>query len=100
MRAWPGRISFRFFLLCTLFLPTVSLAKDYLTITTDPPGAKVEIDGDIVGTTPYRIQIPGAYLSGTHTVWGLRNSLVQKMHLRLLLDGYLPKEEDLARGPY
>jgi S1-C subfamily serine protease len=86
-------------LLCIL-LPTCCLAKDYLTITSEPSGAKVEIDGDVVGKTPYKIEIPGQYLHGTKSVFGLKHMLAQKMHLRLILEGYLPKEEDLARGPF
>jgi len=75
-------------------------AKDYLTVTSDPPGATVEIDGMVVGKTPYTIEIPGAYLRGTGNVFGLHHLLRQQMHLRVTLDGYLAKEADLARGPY
>jgi S1-C subfamily serine protease len=87
------------FVLSTI-LSTCCFAKDYLVITSDPPGAKVEIDGDVVGRTPYRIEIPHQYLHGTGNVFGLKHVLAQQMHLRLILEGYLPKEEDLARGPF
>ena len=75
-------------------------AKAYLTITSDPPGATVEIDGTVVGKTPYRVQVPEAYFKGTHNVFGLKRCLGQQTHARISLDGYLPKEADLARGPY
>lgn len=94
-----AKVSCAAMLLCIL-LPTCCLAKDYLTITSDPPGAKVEIDGDIVGKTPYTVEIPKQYLQGTRSVFGLKHVLAQQLHLRLILDGYLPKEEDLARGPF
>lgn len=87
-------------LLLSTILSSRCFAKDYLVITSDPPGAKVEIDGDVVGQTPYRIEIPGQYLHGTRSVFGLKHVLAQQMHLRIILDGYLPKEEDLARGPF
>lgn len=60
----------------------------------------MEIDGDVVGKTPYKIEIPGQYLHGTRSVFGLKHVLAQQMHLRLILEGYLPKDEDLARGPF
>jgi hypothetical protein len=75
-------------------------AKDYLTITSNPPGATVEIDGRVVGKTPYEVEVPGAYFRGTGNVFGLKHCLGQQIHVRILLDGYLPKEADLARGPY
>ena len=88
------------FLLPLVLLPTYCAAKDYLTITSNPPGAKIEIDGDIVGKTPYTVEIPKQYLHGTGSVFGLKHCLGQPMHLRLILDGYLPKEEGLTRGPF
>jgi S1-C subfamily serine protease len=92
--------NFVLWILLSATLPTYCFAKDYLVITSDPSGAKVEIDGDVVGTTPYQIEIPKQYLHGTGNVFGLKHVLAQQMHLRLILNGYLPKEEDLARGPF
>jgi hypothetical protein len=66
-------------------------AKDYLTITSNPPGATVEIDGRVVGKTPYEVEVPGAYFRGTGNVFGLKHCLGQQIHVRILLDGYLPK---------
>jgi S1-C subfamily serine protease len=83
-----------------ILLPTYCAGKDYLTITSEPTGAKVEIDGDVVGRTPYKVEIPKQYLHGTGNVFGLKHCLGQTMHLRLILDGYLPKEEELTRGPF
>lgn len=82
---------------CFLLLPIVVRAKDYLTINSTPPGATVEIDGVVVGKTPYTVEIPGGYLHGTKTVYGkiLRHSV----HLKLTLEGYLPKDLDLTNGP-
>jgi S1-C subfamily serine protease len=92
--------NFLLWFLLSATLSTYCFAKDYLVITSDPSGAKVEIDGDVVGTTPYKIEIPKQYLHGTGSVFGLKHVLGQQMHLRLILNGYLPKEEDLARGPF
>jgi hypothetical protein len=72
-------------------------AKDRVSINTDPPGATVEIDGIVVGRTPYQFEVPGGYLHGTKSVFG--KALRQQIHLRLLLEGYLPVDSDLAKGP-
>jgi S1-C subfamily serine protease len=77
--------------------PIPSLAKDYLTINSQPSGATVELDGVVVGKTPYSVEMPGGYLRGSRSVFGklLRNQI----HLKLTLDGYLSKEMELANGP-
>ena len=71
--------------------------KDYLMISSTPSGATVEIDGVAVGRTPYTVEIPGAYLRGSHLVFA--KFLRHQIHLRLTLDGYPSKELDLANGP-
>jgi serine protease Do len=83
--------------LFVILFPHVSSAKTYLRITSQPSGATVEIDGNIVGTTPYEVEIPGGYLHGSKSVFG--QLLRRQMHLRLTLEGYLPTDMDLANGP-
>jgi S1-C subfamily serine protease len=83
--------------LFSVLIPVRCLGKDYLTINSQPPGATVELDGIVVGTTPYSLEIPGAYLHGSHSVFG--KLLRHQIHLKLTLDGYLVKEMDLADGP-
>ncbi len=58
LHMWKPKTPFPIWALFVFMLPAQALAKDYLTITSEPPGAKVEIDGSIVGTTPYRVEIP------------------------------------------
>ncbi|MGB6546109.1 MAG: trypsin-like peptidase domain-containing protein [Candidatus Acidiferrales bacterium] len=87
-------------LLCSAFLlamPARVIAKDYLKIDSDPPGATVEIEGIEVGKTPYRMEIPGGYLHGAKTVFG--KVLRHQMHIKLSLAGYASKEAELATGP-
>ncbi len=91
---------FLFLACCTLICLAASprcAAKEYLTINSQPPGATVELNGVVVGKTPYSVEIPGGYLHGSKSVFGklLRNQL----HLKLTLEGYLSKELDLANGP-
>jgi S1-C subfamily serine protease len=88
------------FLLSILVLcgaPRSFAAKDHLRICSKPPGATVELDGIVVGKTPYAVDIPGGYLRGTRSVFG--NLLRHQIHLKLSLDGFFPKEVDLAIGP-
>ena len=65
----------------TSFFAHVSYAKTYLRITSQPSGATVEIDGNVVGTTPYEVEIPGGYLHGSKSVFG--QLLRRQMHLPL-----------------
>ena len=98
MNVRPGTWLFVVFLLMfSSATPLRSSAKDHLTINSTPSGATVELDGVVVGKTPYTVEIPDGYLHGTKSVFGklLRN----QVHLKLTLEGYLPKEMDLANGP-
>jgi hypothetical protein len=91
-----GRVFVSLFLL--ILIPRVCHAnKNYLTITSEPSGASTEIDGIVVGKTPFSVEVPATYLKGSHYV--LSKFLRHQMHLRLALDGYLAKEVDLANGP-
>src|SRR6267154_4079199 len=93
------QLKFRVVLISVLFLAasTQSFAKDYLTINSQPQGATVEIDGVVVGKTPYTVEVPGGYLRGAKSVFG--KLLRHQVHLKMTLDGYLWKEMDLANGP-
>jgi S1-C subfamily serine protease len=69
-----------------------------LTITSSPAGASVEIDGIVVGTTPYRMNVPGGYFHRTLTVFG--RTLQHQMVLRVYKDGYTAQEVKLTDGPF
>ena len=100
VRSCQGPVRFAvltFCVLCFSVVPPRCIAKDYLTINSQPSGATVELDGIVVGTTPYSVEIPGGYLHGSKSVFG--KLLRHQMHLKLSLDGYLSKEVDLASGP-
>jgi S1-C subfamily serine protease len=99
MKANPTISTLRVFVLASIVLTTVGLcyAKDSVSINTNPPGATVEIDGIVVGKTPYQFDVPGGYLHGSKSVFG--KILRQQMHLRLALEGYLSVDSDLAKGP-
>lgn len=90
-------------LYASLALPALLLLAprtraETLTITSTPPGAKVEINGLVAGTTPYKTEYPGGYFHKTHTVFGSR--LDHSMVVRISKDGYLTQQVTLTDGPF
>jgi len=84
------------FLAAILFSPS-AITADTLKITSAPSGATVEINGVVVGTTPYEMKVPGGYFHKTHSAWSAR--LEHPMVLRVSKDGYATKEITMADGP-
>ncbi len=70
---------------------------DKLQITSNPPGAAVELDGVAVGVTPFEKDFPGGYFHKPRT--SLSSRLEHPMVARLSLAGYAPKELTLTQGP-
>src|SRR2546425_12296265 len=93
-RAYPPLL-----LLLAFFLsPFAQTAEaDTLRVTSNPTGATVEIDGVVVGTTPYEMKVPGGYFHKTHSVFGAR--LGHPMVLRVSKDRYATKEIIMTEGP-
>jgi len=81
------------------FLPLAPRTHaETLTITSSPPGATIEINGSVAGTTPYKTDYPGGYFHKTHTVFGSR--LEHSMMARVSMDGYLAQQVTLTEGPF
>ena len=77
----------------------VPLARaESFSVTSSPAGAAVEIDGAVVGTTPFRVDYPGGYFHKTHVVFSAR--LEHRMVLRVSKDGYVLREITLTDGPF
>lgn len=92
------RHSFLCSLLISFCLGHISLLAEELRIVSTPPGATVEIDGKVVGTTPYTSKkLPGGYFHKTATVFGAR--LERPIHARLALSGYISQDLALTVGP-
>ena len=72
-------------------------AADKLQITSTPPGATVELDGVVAGTTPFEKDFPGGYFRKTRTSMGSR--LEHPVVARISLTGYASKEIKLTEGP-
>jgi S1-C subfamily serine protease len=81
------------FLLCT----SVPLSAQSLKITSNPPGATVELDGVPAGTTPFEKKFPGGYFHRTLTALGSR--LEHPLVVRLSLPGHITREIQLTEGP-
>jgi len=90
----PSLVAGSTLLCCLVCFPALA---DTLKITSDPPGATVEIDQVVVGKTPYEAQFPGGYFHGTKSVLG--RLLRTPMHARVSLPGYITQEAELTRGP-
>ena len=80
----------------SLCLPAVSSAES-LRITSNPPGAIVELDGVPAGTTPFQKDFPGGYFHRARTALGAR--LEHPMIARISLAGYATREIALTEGP-
>src|SRR5438270_931517 len=90
---------FRFLSMSVLLvcLCPLSTWAETLKITSTPPGGTVEINGVVVGTTPYEQQLPGGYFHKTKTALGRR--LQNPMAARISLAGYTTKEIQMTEGP-
>jgi PEGA domain len=84
-------------LLVALALASRARAESF-NITSAPSGASVEIDGALVGTTPFHTDYPGGYFHKTHTVFGAR--LEHAMTLRISKDGYAAQQVTITDGPF
>jgi serine protease Do len=87
------QVIFTSLLLCFV----ASSSADTLKLTSSPLGAKVELDGITVGTTPFEKDFPGGYFHRTHTALGQR--LEHPMVARLTFPGYATREIALTIGP-
>jgi len=80
-----------------LLLLPAALPAGTLKISSTPPGATVEIDGVVVGTTPCELKYPGGYFHRTTTIFG--SQLQHPLRARVSLKGFLTKEVLLTDGP-
>lgn len=69
-----------------------------LTITSIPSGATVEINGLVVGKTPYVEKVPGSYFHKPHTSFGSR--LEYPMIIRLSAEGFATEKVTVTQGPF
>jgi S1-C subfamily serine protease len=88
-----------FLYLFTLFFlsPSCFVSAQTLKITSNPPGADVQLNGVPAGTTPLEKKYPGGYFHRTKTAFGER--LPYAVIARVSLQGYVTHEIALTEGP-
>jgi hypothetical protein len=84
--------------LLAFLLTAARTHAEELSITSSPPGATVEIDGMVAGTTPYKTDYPGGYFHKTHAAFSTR--LEHSMTVRVSKDGYVTQQITLTNGPF
>jgi len=80
-----------------LLSPLQSIAET-LKVTSSPAGANVEIDGVLMGKTPYKVNYPGGYFHKPHTVFAAR--LGHPLVVRIYKEGYAAQETTITDGPF
>ncbi len=83
-------------LACSVLAPRTY--AEALTITSAPPGATVEIDGVVVGTTPFVMKYPHGYFRKTTTIFEAR--LQHPISVRISKDGFTSQEMRITEGPF
>lgn len=79
-----------------LLLCATRATADKIQITSNPPGAKVELD-EKSGTTPFEQDFPGSYFKAPMSL--LSRRLSHPLVARISLAGYTSKELTLTEGP-
>jgi hypothetical protein len=72
-------------------------AAETLKITSDPPGANVELNGSVVGQTPFTVDFPSVYFHKPHTSFGER--LEHPIVVKLTKTGFVGRQMILSDGP-
>jgi hypothetical protein len=75
-----------------------SCPAETLKVNSSPAGANVEIDGVLMGKTPYKIDYPGGYFHKPHTVFAAR--LGHPLIVRIYKEGYATQETTITDGPF
>ena len=75
-----------------------SSPAETLKVNSSPAGANVEIDGVLMGKTPYKINYPGGYFHKPHTVFAAR--LGHPLVVRIYKEGYATQETTITDGPF
>jgi hypothetical protein len=89
-----------FGLVATLVVLALSanIRADTLTITSEPPGATVEVEGLVNGKTPSHTELPAAYFRKPHMAFTTR--LDHPVVLHVSKEGYATRLITLTDGPF
>ncbi|MGH9744931.1 MAG: trypsin-like peptidase domain-containing protein [Candidatus Acidiferrales bacterium] len=90
---------FRLSVVALMFLAFAPILRcETFTIISTPSGATVEIDGVVVGTTPYTAKFPRGYFHKPHVVFASR--LEHPIVIRVYKDGFTSQEVTVTEGPH
>ncbi len=81
-----------------LMMGAPNASGESLKITSVPAGANVEINGSLVGQTPFTVEYPGGYFHKTHVAFSER--LEHPMVVRVSKNGFIPRQVTLSDGPF
>lgn len=81
-----------------LSVPSVEAASDSLTITSEPAGARIEVNGKYMGTTPFTWKV-GNWALNPRKSWITAEHLREPLVMTLIEDGYVPKTIQLTGQP-
>ncbi len=94
-------------LLCAISLtvaawPALSLTKHKkkwsVLISSSPPGARIELNGTYIGTTPFDWEV-GRWAMDPHKHWASSKHLSVPITIRIIKEGFVPKELLITEGP-
>jgi S1-C subfamily serine protease len=71
----------------------------YFSVTSDPPGARVEINGEIFGTTPIRNPVKVKFFYSGPT-FAFSSYLSTPLTMTVSKEGYVSKTLIITKGPY
>lgn len=84
--------------LAALALAVEARAEKMFSITSDPPGARVKINGQFVGTTPLQQKMKDFYFNGPKYLWS--EWLAQPLQVTVSMEGYVAQTGLITNGPY
>lgn len=96
MRVYPSHVLSALALMFAL--AGTAAAEEILTITSDPPGATVSINGQVAGVTPIQEKVKEFWFNGPKYLWS--EFLNQPVQMTVGKEGYEPQTITITRGPY
>jgi S1-C subfamily serine protease len=82
-------------LLCTALNAS---KNDAVAITSQPAGARIEINGKFIGTTPFSWKI-GNWALNPHKSWATSKHLTEPLVMTVIKEGFVPKTIQLTGSP-
>lgn len=81
-----------------LLISTSAHAEKMFSVTSDPPDARVEINGQAVGTTPFQKKVKDFLFNGPKYLWS--EWLNTPLQVTVSKDGYVAQTIVITNGPY